>query len=56
VKPDTLIRVRVLSDLLATTLEEEDAEGFRSPQLLDELRALVEKADTELDQRRNSGL
>jgi hypothetical protein len=56
VKPDSLIRVRVLSDLLAKTLEEDDAEAFRSPQLLDELRALVERADAELDQLREPGL
>jgi hypothetical protein len=56
VKPDSLIRVRVLSDLLAKALEEEEAESFRSPQLLDELRALVERADAELDQLRKPGL
>jgi hypothetical protein len=56
VKPDSLIRVRVLSELLAKTLEEEGAEAFRSPQLLDELRVLVERADAELDQLREPGL
>ena len=55
VKPDSLIRVRVLSGLLAQTLEEEDAEPFRSSQLLDELRVLVERADAELDQLREPG-
>ena len=55
-KPDSLIRVRVLSDLLAKGLEEEEAESFRSPQLLDELRALVERANAELDQLRKPGL
>lgn len=55
VKPDSLIRVRVLSDLLAKTLEEDDVEPFRSPQLLDELRALTERADAELDQLRDPG-
>lgn len=54
-KPDSLIRVRVLSDLLAKTLEEDDVEPFRSPQLLDELRALTERADAELDQLREPG-
>jgi hypothetical protein len=56
VKLDSLIRVRVLSDLLAKTLEEDDAESFRSPQLVDELRVLVEKADAEIVQLRESGL
>ena len=55
-KPDSLIRVRVLSDLLAKALEEEDAESFRSPQLLDELRALAQRADAALDQLREAGL
>ncbi|HEU5405078.1 MAG TPA: hypothetical protein VFU52_03270 [Gaiellaceae bacterium] len=54
-KPDSLIRVRVLSDLLAKTLEEDDVEPFRSPQLLDELRALTDRADAELDQLREPG-
>ena len=53
--PDALIRLRVLSELLAKTLEEEDAEPFRSPQVLDELRVLVERADAELDQLREPG-
>ena len=56
VKPDSLIRVRVLSELLAKTLEEEGAEAYRSPQLLDALRVLVERADAELDQLREPGL
>ncbi len=55
-KPDSLIRVRVLSELLAKTLEEEGAEAYRSPQLLDALRVLVERADAELDQLREPGL
>jgi hypothetical protein len=53
--PDALIRVRVLSELLAKTLEEEDAEPLRSSQLLDELRALAERAGAELDQLREPG-
>jgi hypothetical protein len=46
----------VLSELLAKTLEEEGAEAYRSPQLLDALRVLVERADAELDQLREPGL
>jgi hypothetical protein len=52
---DSLIRISVLSDLLAQTLEGLEDESLRSPQLLDELRALGERAVQELDQLRGPG-
>jgi hypothetical protein len=54
-EPDSLIRVRVLCDLLAQTLEELDDEAYKSPQLLDELRALAARAAHELDQPGDAG-
>jgi hypothetical protein len=50
VERDSLIRVCVLCDLLAKTLEGSDDETLGSSQLLDELRALAERAAAELDQ------
>jgi len=49
-EPDSLIRVSVLCDLLAQTLDGLDDEAFKSPQLLDELRALGNHAAQELGQ------
>ncbi|HJU37586.1 MAG TPA: hypothetical protein VJ716_09240 [Gaiellaceae bacterium] len=52
---DSLIRVSVLCDLLAQTLDAVDDEGFKSPQFLDELRALRDRAAEELAQLGESG-
>jgi hypothetical protein len=51
-EPEALIRISVLSELLAQTLEGLEDESLRSAQLLDELRALGERAAQELDQLR----
>ena len=46
----SLIRIRVLCELLARALEEVDDEELWSPGLADELRALAHRATAELDQ------
>jgi hypothetical protein len=46
---NSLIRIRVLSNLLAEALDEVDVEGFASPQLQDELREIGRRAAVELD-------
>jgi hypothetical protein len=55
VERGSLIRIRVLCELLAKTLEGVDDGAFRSPELLDELRALANRATEELDQRGGFG-
>jgi hypothetical protein len=50
VERGSLIRIRVLCELLARALEGMDDEALCSPELLDELRALGRRATTELDQ------
>jgi hypothetical protein len=47
---DVLIRVSVLCDLSAATLEQHESEAFWLPQLLDELRAVGHHAAQELAQ------
>ena len=49
-KRDPLIRVRVLCNLLIEALDELDADGFSSPQLVDQLREVGNRAAEELDQ------
>jgi hypothetical protein len=46
----SLIRVRVLCELLVKTLDGMDDAELTSPELLDELRALAHRAAEELDQ------
>jgi hypothetical protein len=48
---DALIRVRVLCSMLGDALEGLGAQGFSSPQFLDQLRVVGEQAAEELHQR-----
>ena len=50
VERGSLIRIRVLCELLAQTLEGLEDGAFKSSELLDELRALANRATEELDQ------
>ena len=50
VERGSLIRIRVLCELLAQTLEGLDDGAFKSPELLGELRGLASRATGELDQ------
>jgi hypothetical protein len=50
VERGSLIRIRVLCELLVKTLEGVEDRAFRSPELLDELRRLANRATEELDQ------
>jgi hypothetical protein len=54
-EPAPLIRVRVLCELLVQTLDGLDDEALKSPQLLDELRALGDRATRELHQLDDPG-
>ena len=54
-EPASLIRVQVLCDLLVQTLDGLDDEALKSPQLLDELRALGDRATKELHQLDDPG-
>jgi hypothetical protein len=54
-EPAPLIRVRVLSDLLVQTLDGLDDETLKSPQLIDELRALSDRAAQELQRLDDPG-
>ena len=47
---DPLIRVHVLCNLLLETLDELDTEAFSTPQLLEQLREVSNRATEELDQ------
>jgi hypothetical protein len=50
VERGSLIRIRVLCELLAKALEEVDDPELCSPELPPELRALAHRATAELDQ------
>jgi hypothetical protein len=50
VERGSLIRIRVLAELLAKALEGVDDEELCPRELLNELRALAHRATTELDQ------
>jgi hypothetical protein len=55
VERGSLIRIRVLCELLIRTLEEADDATLSSPELSDELRTLADRATEELDQRGGFG-